>query len=129
MTAVMEAKTISLYYCNGSSDKEYRVWIEATAAGFLVNFAYGRRGSTLTTGTKTKNPVTESAAVTLFDKLVAEKAAKGYTPGEDGTPYQHSDKAKQVSGLLPQLLTILDEAEVSRIVDDPAWCMQEKFDD
>lgn len=128
MTTAMAAKTATLYYRNGSSDKEYRVWIEAKEDGFVVNFAYGRRGSTLTTGTKTKNPVTEAAAVTLFDKLVSEKTSKGYTPGEDGTPYQHSDKAKQVSGLLPQLLTVLDEREVGAIVDDPAWCMQEKFD-
>lgn len=128
MTTATSAKTATLYYRNGSSDKEYRVWIEPKDDGFVVNFAYGRRGSTLTTGTKTKAPVTEAAAATLFDKLVAEKTSKGYTPGEDGTPYQHSDKANQVSGLLPQLLTVLDETELRTILDDPAWCMQEKFD-
>ena len=62
----------------------------------------------------------------IFEKLIAEKKGKGYTEGADGTPYQHSDR--QVSGLLPQLLNVIDDREVSLIVDDPGWWMQEKFD-
>ena len=45
---------MSLCYRNGSSDEEYRVWLEPKDDGFLVNFTYGRHGWTLTTGTKTK---------------------------------------------------------------------------
>ena len=126
LTAMAELKAASLYYRNGSSDKEYRAWIEAKDGGFVVNFGYGRRGSSLTTGTKTSAPVDYQKAVAILEKLIAGKRAKGYIEGEAGAPYQHSDR--QVSGLLPQLLNTIDDGEVSRIVDDPAWWMQEKLD-
>jgi bifunctional non-homologous end joining protein LigD len=121
-----ELKSASLYFTNGSSDKEYHANIEASGDGYTVNFRYGRRGTSLTTGTKTQTPVDYDKAVAIFDKLVKEKSSKGYTAGEDGTPYLHSDKA--VSGLLPQLLNVIDDREVSSLIDNPAWCMQEKFD-
>ena len=48
MIALMEeCKTTSLYYREGSSDKEYHVRLEAKDDGFVVNIAYGRRGSSL----------------------------------------------------------------------------------
>lgn len=129
MTATMEeCKSTSLYYREGSSDKEYHVRLEARDNGFVVNIAFGRRGSTLSTGTKTSAPVYYDAALMVFEKTVREKKAKGYTEGENGTPYQHSDKASQVSGLLPQLLNSIDEEEVARLVSNPSWCMQEKKD-
>ena len=129
MTATMEElKTTSLYYREGASDKEYHVRLEAKDNGFVVNIAFGRRGSTLSTGTKTSAPVYYDAALIVFDRLVREKKAKGYTEGENGTPYQHSDKASQVSGLLPQLLNSIDEIEVARLTSNPSWGMQEKKD-
>ena len=129
MTATIEEpKSTSLYYREGSSDKEYHVRLEPKHDGFVVNIAYGRRGSTLSTGTKTSAPVDYDAALITFDKLVKEKKAKGYTEGAEGTPYQHSDKANQVSGLVPQLLNAIDEAEVARLVSNPSWAMQEKKD-
>ena len=121
-----ELKSASLYFTNGSSDKEYHANIEASGDGYVVTFRYGRRGASLTTGTKTQNPVDYDTAVAIFDKLVKEKSSKGYTAGEDGTPYLHSDKA--VSGLLPQLLNVIDDREVSSLIDNPSWCMQEKYD-
>lgn len=121
-----ELKSASLYFTNGSSDKEYHANIEASGDGYVVNFRYGRRGASLSTGTKTQTPVDYDKAVAIFDKLVKEKSSKGYTAGEDGTPYLHSDKA--VSGLLPQLLNVIDDREVSSLIDNPAWCMQEKYD-
>ena len=46
MTATMEElKTTSLYYREGASDKEYHVRLEAKGEGFVVNIAFGRRGS------------------------------------------------------------------------------------
>ncbi|MEN9575302.1 MAG: hypothetical protein RL514_3157 [Verrucomicrobiota bacterium] len=129
MTAMMEElKTTSLYYRQGSSDKEYHVRLEAKGDGFVVNTAFGRRGSTLSTGTKTSAPVYYDMALMIFEKLVNEKKAKGYTPGATGTPYQHTQQASQVSGLLPQLLNAIDEAEAARLVSDPRWAMQEKKD-
>ncbi|MEQ2005716.1 MAG: DNA ligase [Limisphaerales bacterium] len=129
MTATMEeCKSTSLYYREGSSDKEYHVRLEAKGDGFVVNIAFGRRGSTLSTGTKTSAPVYYDAALMIFDKLVREKKAKGYTEGENGSPYQHTEKSSQVSGLMPQLLNGIDEVEVARLTSNPSWGMQEKKD-
>jgi bifunctional non-homologous end joining protein LigD len=41
----MDAKSVSLYFKNGSSDKEYHATLEPKDDGFVVNFAYGRRTS------------------------------------------------------------------------------------
>ena len=57
-----------------------------------------------------------------------EKTAKGYTPGESGTPYQHTDKADRATGIVPQLLNSIDESEVEKYLADDRWWMQEKFD-
>ena len=127
MNAVMEtSERVSLYYREGSSDKVYQAAIEPADGSFVVTFAYGRRGATLTTGTKTSSPVDLDTAKKIYTKLVSEKKAKGYTEGADGTPYQHTDK--QVSGILPQLLNPIEEAEVELLLRDDNYCAQEKFD-
>ncbi|MEA3208565.1 MAG: bifunctional non-ous end joining protein LigD [Chthoniobacter sp.] len=118
----------TLYYRQSSSDKIYQASIEPQDGGFVVRFAYGRRGTTLQTGTKTQTPVTNDEAKRIYDKLLAEKTAKGYTPGADGTPYQHTDKAQQATGVLPQLLNAIDADEAARLIADPNWVLQEKFD-
>ena len=123
-----QTQRITLYYREGSSDKVYQAVIEPQGEGFVVNFAYGRRGSTMNTGTKTQTPVDYDTATKIFTKLVNEKKAKGYTEGPDGTPYQNTPKEDRVTGLLPQLLNPIDEQEVKRLFKDPAWAMQEKFD-
>jgi bifunctional non-homologous end joining protein LigD len=127
MNAVIEAQDqVTLYYRQGSSDKVYQAAIEPAGKSFVVNFAYGRRGSTLTTGTKTSSPVDYDTAKQIFTKLVNEKKAKGYTEGENGTPYEHPDK--QPSGILPQLLNAIEEADVERLLRDDNYCAQEKMD-
>jgi bifunctional non-homologous end joining protein LigD len=127
MNAVMETSgRVSLYYREGSSDKVYQAAIESDGNMFVVNFAYGRRGATLTTGTKTSSPVDYDTAKQIYTKLVSEKKAKGYTEGADGTPYQHTDK--QPSGILPQLLNSVEEAEIKALLRDDDYCAQEKFD-
>lgn len=129
MTATMEeTQSTSLYYRAGSSDKEYHVRLEAQGDGFVVNIAYGRRGSTLSTGTKTSAPVSYDAALHIFERLVREKKAKGYTEGANGTAYQPASRDERATGLAPQLLNPVDEAEVARLVSDPRWFMQEKKD-
>jgi ATP-dependent DNA ligase len=127
MNAVSDtAERVALYYREGSSDKVYQAAIEPAGNQFVVNFAYGRRGATLTTGTKTSSPVDYAAAKKIYTKLVGEKKAKGYSEGADGTPYQHTDK--QASGILPQLLNPVEEAEVELLLRDDNYCAQEKFD-
>ena len=72
----------TLYYRSGSSDKVYQASVEPVGSDlFMVRFAYGRRGMTLTSGVKTSTPVCLAKARTVFDKLVKSKVAKGYTPG------------------------------------------------
>ncbi|HMJ91504.1 MAG TPA: WGR domain-containing protein [Candidatus Acidoferrum sp.] len=119
---------MSLYFKQGSSDKEYHATIEPRDGGYVVNFAYGRRGTTLQTGTKTNAPVDLPTATNILTKLVAEKKAKGYTEGEAGVPYQQSEKEDRVTDTLPQLLNPIDESELERLISDDHWCAQEKFD-
>ena len=117
---------VTLYYREGSSDKVYQAAIEPDGNQFVVNFAYGRRGSTLTTGTKTSSPVDYETAKKIHTKLIGENKAKGYTEGAVGTSYQHTDK--HASGILPQLLNPIEEVEVETLLRDDNYCAQEKFD-
>ena len=120
---------VTLYYREGSSDKVYQAHVAPAADGlFTVEFAYGRRGSTLKTGTKTAQPVGHNEAHQILWKLVRQKMDKGYTPGEDGTPYAGTGKEGQATGVACQLLNAIDEAELARRIADPRWVMQEKFD-
>ena len=126
MPTATSAQSVSLYFRQGSSDKEYHASVEAEGDGYVVNFAYGRRGSTLQTGTKTSAPVDMGTATTIFAKLIAEKKAKGYIEGESGTPYQHTEKC--FTDVLPQLLNPIEEADLTTLLLDQNWCAQEKFD-
>ena len=119
---------ISLYYREGSSDKVYHANLDPKGDGWIVNFAFGRRGSTLQTGTKTSEPVAYDKAKKIYDKIVAEKMAKGYTPAAGGTPYVGTENAGKVSGLLPQLLNMIGDAELELLLNDSEHCGQEKFD-
>jgi len=127
-TAETALPSTTLYYCQGGSDKIYQAAIEPQGDGFVVSFAFGRRGSTLQTGCKTASPVSFEAARKIYDKLVGQKTAKGYSPGPDGTPYQDTPKQDRSTGILPQLLNPIDEAEAQKLLADPAWLTQEKLD-
>jgi bifunctional non-homologous end joining protein LigD len=118
----------TLYFRQGSSDKVYQAALEPSGDMFIVTFAFGRRGSTLSTGTKTSAPLGYAAAKKVYDKLLSEKTAKGYTPGEDGTPYQQTDKQERATGIVPQLLNSIDEDEAQKLMTDDDWLLQEKFD-
>ena len=77
-TATLALPSASLTCTENSSDKEYHVQIVENGDGYGVNFQYGRRGGTLIPGTKTAAPVSLDKATKVFDKLLAEKVAKGY---------------------------------------------------
>ena len=128
MSKDTQSKSITLYYREGSSDKVYMASVEPRGAGFVVSFAFGRRGTTLQAGTKTASPVDYQAALKVYDKLVQGKMAKGYTPGEDGTPYQGTEREAVATGIFPQLLNSIDEEQALKLVEDDGWWMQEKFD-
>ena len=77
-------KNISLYFKEGSSDKEYHAQMVKSGKGVVVNFQYGRVGNALQSGTKTPTPVSEEEADKIYTKLVKEKMGKGYqeAPGK-----------------------------------------------
>ena len=114
----------TLYFREGSSDKIYQAAIEPRDDRFVVNFAYGRRGSTLNTGTKTSSPVAYDAAKSIHDKLIKEKMAKGYTLGADSVAY--TDGSRKVTDIRPQLLNAIESPD-SLLMDD-AFFLQRKHD-
>jgi len=117
---------ITLYFRQGSSDKTYAASIQPQDGGYVVQFQYGRRGSALQSGQKNAVPVPYDEAKRLYDQLVASKKNKGYTPGEDGTPYQHSDKVS--TGIHCQLLNPVEDDQVEKLLADPSWLLQPKHD-
>lgn len=121
------AKT-SLYFSEGSSDKEYHAEIVEVAGGNVVNFRYGRRGGSLTAGTKTSAPVDFAQAKKIFDKLVKEKTAKGYTPDVSGAAYQGTQNAGIKTDFMPQLLNAITEQEALACISEANWTAQEKMD-
>ena len=124
----MVKESIALSYQEGASDKVYNAEIIENQDGFLVNFAYGRRGNTLVTGTKTKESVTYDLAKKTYDKLVKSKTSKGYKEKGENGQVINTVTDKQDTGIRPQLLNELTEEEAMSYIRDPAYCMQEKFD-
>jgi len=116
----------NLYFQEGSSDKVYQVRLVESGGGFFVNYANGRRGSSLRSGTKTKIPVTREKANFIFEKLVKRKKSEGYTENENAATFSSVD-AEQ-SDIKCQLLNPIDAAEASRLCSDPRYMLQEKFD-
>lgn len=74
ITDARHRKRVTLY-CRR---KVHYLAIEPKADGFVVTFAYGRRGGTLMNGAETLVPVPFGVARKLYDKLVKAKTAKGY---------------------------------------------------
>lgn len=74
----------SLYFQEGSSDKEYHIRIVevvrllATPPLYHVEFQYGRRGNKLVSGTKTVHPTNFQDAQEIYSKVLQEKIGKGY---------------------------------------------------
>lgn len=121
-------KSITLYFREGSSDKVYKASIDQSGSNYLVNFAYGRRGSTLTTGTKTPNAVALAQAEKIFDKLVNEKRAKGYVEDPDAAAFTGVEHESKKTGVFPQLLNDIDEDDLEFYLTSDEWCMSEKYD-
>ncbi len=116
----------TLYFKEGSSDKVYRVAIEPRDGGYVVNFAYGRRGSTLNTGTKTTSPVPMDVARNIYDKLVKEKQAKGYTTGSEVMAYHEG--SRRVTEIRPQLLNPIGAERLGELLNGSDFCLQPKYD-
>lgn len=116
----------TLYFREGSSDKVYQAHLVQDGAGWSVNFEYGRRGGPLKAGTKTSRPLPRGEAKRVFDGLVREKTAKGYSPGEDGVRFAGTELAGRKTDHQPQLLNPVEDPE--GYLSDAAFWAQEKFD-
>ena len=127
-------KQVLYYKDDAGSDKMYAVEIVPEGDLFHVHFAFGRRVGTPQTGCKTSTgPVALAEAKAICAKLVNEKMAKGYLPGDDAGVIQYPEavpKGKPSSGMtvLPQLLTAIDEPWALRLIPDDDWLMEPKFD-
>lgn len=131
----MNLPSISLAFCEGTSDKVYQAEVVDAGNGlYTVNFAYGRRSGTLNTGTKTTSPVSLDEATKVYEKLVLSKTAKGYKPTGSGEGIASSitasvrDVDQRDTGIYPQLLVAISEDQAERYLNDDDWCAQEKFD-
>jgi predicted DNA-binding WGR domain protein len=90
-------KKVSLYFNEGNSDKVYEIDLcDIGNERYVVNFRYGRRGTTLKEGTKTESAVDLQKAESIFNSLEEEKRAKGYRAS--GEP---AGLLQQVSHQLP----------------------------
>lgn len=114
----------------GGSDKDYVVALEPKDGGWVVNFAFGKRGSTLRPGCKSnKGPTPWPDARKLYDRVVRGQLADGYTVvGGDAPAYVAGPGQKEHSGINLQLLTPVGEDEAIRLNGDPEWFSQEKHD-
>jgi len=123
-------KTASLYFKEGSSDKVYFATVEPKGDKFVVNFQYGRRGGSMTTGSKTSSPVGLDEAVKVWTKLVDSKLAKGYRHMTSDGPgvIPQADLPDTPTEIQCVLLNPVEEDECERLLDDPNWAVQPKFD-
>lgn len=124
----MQVDNQTLYYRQGGSDKIYCAEIVLDDGGYLVNYAYGRRGNTLKSGTKTSEPVPIGQAQKIFEKLLKAKKKKGYTVGEDGMPYSNHENGGEYSGISCQLLNPVSRAEALSLCANSAYLAQMKYD-
>jgi len=137
------SEKISLYYQSGNSDKVYHVQLEESDGLYVVNFQYGRRGSTLNTGTKTGVAVSYDSAKIIYDKVVSEKLAKGYSEGSGGSDYTPAQLPAKgptdqwpsldtqgdfIKDILPQLLNPIEDDELEKYLKDDSYGAQEKKD-
>ncbi len=120
----------SLYFKEGSSDKVYHANVEEKNGGYVVNFSYGRRGGNMTTGSKTNSPVDLDEALKVWRKLVDSKLAKGYRHMTENGPsvIPQADLPDTPTEIQCVLLNPIDEDECERLLDDPNWVVQQKFD-
>lgn len=128
MNTLSPAQRATLYCRSGTSDKVYQVALEPAGSRFVVNVAHGRRGSTLSTSTKTNVPVELPRAQAIYAQVLREKTAKGYTQGSEGVPYQHPEDPASPTGLLPMLLHGVEVDAIESLLESQDWVLQEKFD-
>lgn len=123
-----QAESITLFFRNDSSDKEYRIHLKERDAGWIVEIQFGKRGSNLRAALKTKDPLEFAAAKKAYDKILAEQLKDAYTPSETGRAYQDTPREKEFTGVGLQLLNPIEEKDFDKCVKGDEWMLEEKFD-
>ena len=120
----------NLRYQAGSSDKVYNAWITEDESGFEVHFSYGRTGTALNYGIKTVGATTSHRALSIYNKLIKSKMAKGYKDvgGGIGSFSVGAVTIPDPFGELPQLLNKVKEEDLQVLFDNPDWVMMPKHD-
>lgn len=120
---------VRLTYTQPPSNKEYRLELVRSGSAWVVNFAYGRIGNALQTGTKTNKPLDYKAARKVYDRQLNAKVSEGYVfDGSASTAGYQAPTAKEDTGLRPQLLEPISLDAVGPYVAGGEWWMQQKFD-
>ena len=120
-------ESADLFYCQGSSDKEYHTQFIQDGVLYRVDFQYGRRGNALQSGTKITTQ-DRHAARKIYDKLVAEKTGKGYQLNTSSPTGTFTPATSQEPLFVPHLLMPIEDTEVEKYLKDDAYGAQEKMD-
>jgi bifunctional non-homologous end joining protein LigD len=132
-------KEIELFYQEGTSDKVYNAMIVKDGDAYSVKVSWGRRGSTLNTGTKAIK-VALAVAQKKYDSLVREKTNKGYQaitaevqPAAVAPPVgegsgSKAPRARAKVGHAAQLLTPIEDDELADFLADDDMVAQQKID-
>lgn len=131
---------VSMTCTEGGSNKQYTIWLESRGREWVVAAAWGPIGGHITTGLKTKSPVSREKAEKEHAKVVKAKKAKGYVEGGGAVRYGIPaarpragvkpvvvTATKKDAGLRPMLLTVGTEEDLERFITDDRWAAQEKM--
>jgi len=112
------------------SNKDYITSLERAGELWIANYAFGAHGATLKPGTKmAKGPGTYAQAKKVYDSMVRERLAKGYSPQDgEGAAYVAGPTDKRHSGIQCQLLNPIGADEAQSLIADDGWYAQEKHD-
>lgn len=119
----------SLACTEGRSDKVYFTQLVQSGDGWLVLAQYGPRGGVLKSADKHPTPVPYAVALKAFESLVKSKVAKGYVPSDaEGGAAAACAPTATFTDIRPQLLTPIEERDLTIFLHDPAFIAQIKHD-
>jgi bifunctional non-homologous end joining protein LigD len=95
----MNTENVTLYFREGSSDRAYQACLEESGSGWVVSFAYGRRGAAISTGTKTKEPIAYAKAQGSLRQARKGKNGQGLYAGRNRHPTSQPAGKKEARGL------------------------------
>lgn len=123
-----QAASVSLYSQHGGSDKEYHAYLRPKSIGWTVDFAHGKRGKPLKTGTKTETPVDYDNALKKYVSLVNSKknGDSHYVEGDAGAAYSSHVAAGAMFGMFTQQPTPITAAHLQRLISDDRYGLQQK---